>query len=89
MSFFIYNKVNLVYNIKPSGGGIMDFKMNINKYNFFVKNIIFNEPKKEKEIFDLLVKGYNANEIGVKIGMCERTVYRRKNELKKKMVGLF
>ena len=67
----------------------MDFKMNINKYNFFVKNIIFNEPKKEKEIFDLLVKGYNAYEIGNKIGMCERTVYRRKNELKKKMISLF
>lgn len=63
--------------------------MNLNKYNFIVKNIIFNEPKKEKEIFDLLVRGYNTIEIGDKVGMCERTVYRRKKELKKKIATLF
>ena len=67
----------------------MSFNMNTNKYNFIVKNIIFNEPKKEKEIFDLLVKGYNAIEIGDRIGMCERTIYRRKKELKQKIINLF
>lgn len=54
-----------------------------------MKNTIFNIPKKEKEIFKLLVKGYNAVEIGDKVGMHERTVYRRKNELKKKIENLF
>jgi len=67
----------------------MEFKVNINKYNFIVKNIIFNEPKKEKEIFDLLVKGYNTLEISDKIGMSERTIYRRKKQLKEKINSLF
>lgn len=67
----------------------MEFKVNINKYNFIVKNIIFNEPKKEKEIFDLLVRGYNTLEISDKIGMSERTIYRRKKQLKEKINSLF
>ena len=64
------------------------FNMSKSKYDYILKNVIFNEPKKEKEIFKLLVKGYNAIEIGDKIGMAERTVYRRKISIKKKIDGL-
>ena len=71
------------------GEVIMDFKMNKSKYNLIVNSLIFNEPKQEKEIFDLLVKGYSVIEIGNMLGMCERTVYRRKKELKKKLSNLF
>ena len=67
----------------------MSFNMNKNKYNFILKNVIFNEPKKEKEIFKMLVKGYNAIEIGDKVGMHERTIYRRKNDIARKIMGVF
>ena len=67
----------------------MEFKMNKNKYNLIMNSVIFNEPKQEKEIFELLVKGYSVVEIGNMLGMCERTVYRRKKELKKKISNLF
>lgn len=63
--------------------------MNKNKYNLIVNSIIFNEPKQEKEVFDMLVKGYTISEIGDELGMHERTVYRRKNSLKKKILSLF
>ena len=61
------------------------FDMNKSKYDYILKNVIFNEPKKEKEIFKLLVKGYNAVEIGDKVGMAERTIYRRKANIRKKI----
>lgn len=67
----------------------MEFKMNQYKYNLIINSIIFNEHKQEKEVFDLLVKGYTTIEIGNILGMCERTVYRRKQELKKKIHSLF
>jgi len=57
------------------------------KYNYILKNVIFNIPKKEKEIFKLLVQGYNAVEIGDKVGMAERTVYRRKQSIRKKIIN--
>ena len=52
------------------------FNMNKSKYDYILKNVIFNEPKKEKEIFKLLVKGYNAVEIGDKIGMAEYNIFQ-------------
>lgn len=64
------------------------FEMSKYKYDYILKNVIFNEPKKEKEIFKLLVKGYNAVEIGDKIGMAERTIYRRKQSIRKKIQNL-
>ena len=64
------------------------FDMTKTKYDYIIKNVIFNEPKKEKEIFKLLVKGYNAIEIGDKVGMAERTIYRRKASIKKKIQNL-
>lgn len=67
----------------------MDFKMNKYKYNLIINSIIFDEHKQEKDVFDLLVKGYTIIEIGNILGMCERTVYRRKKELKKKLLSLF
>ena len=66
----------------------MSFNMNTNRYKYILKNVIFNEPKKEKEIFKMLVKGYNAIEIGDKIGMHERTIYRRKKDLAKKITEI-
>ena len=63
------------------------FEMSKSKYDYIVMNVIFNEPKKEKEIFKLLVKGYNAVEIGDKVGMAERTIYRRKESIKKKIIN--
>lgn len=63
----------------------MSFDMNTNRYKYILKNVIFNEPKKEKEIFKMLVKGYNAIEIGDKVGMHERTIYRRKKDLVRKI----
>lgn len=62
--------------------------MSKSKYNYILKNVIFNVPKKEKEIFKLLVQGYNAVEIGDKVGMAERTIYRRKESIKKKIINL-
>ena len=64
------------------------FEMSKSKYDYILKNVIFNEPKKEKEIFKLLVKGYNAVEIGDKVGMAERTIYRRKESIRKKIINL-
>ena len=63
------------------------FNMSKNKYDYIVKNVIFNVPKREKEIFKLLVKGYNANEISEKIGFSIRTIYRRRDEIKNKIVN--
>ena len=63
------------------------FDMPKTKYNYILKNVIFNIPKKEKEIFKLLVQGYNAVEIGDKVGMAERTVYRRKQSIRKKIIN--
>lgn len=63
--------------------------MNKNKYNLIINSVIFNEPKQEKEVFDMLVKGYSIKEIGDILGMHERTVYRRKNSIKKKLANLF
>lgn len=65
------------------------FEYSTTKYKFIVDNIIFNEPKKEREILDLSVRGYNNTEIGNIIGMSEKTVYRRKKEIKKKILQLF
>lgn len=67
----------------------MSFNMNKNKYNLIVNSVIFNEPKQEKEVFDMLVKGYSIKEIGYVLGMHERTVYRRKNSIKRKLANLF
>lgn len=64
------------------------FEMSKSKYKYILQNVIFNIPKKEKEIFKLLVQGYNAVEIGDKVGMAERTVYRRKESIRKKIINL-
>ena len=32
--------------------------MNQYKYNLIINSVIFNEPKQEKEVLDMLVKGY-------------------------------
>jgi DNA-binding CsgD family transcriptional regulator len=63
------------------------FEMSKSKYKYILQNVIFNIPKKEREIFKLLVQGYNAVEIGDKIGMAERTIYRRKESIKKKIIN--
>ena len=64
------------------------FNMSKSKYDYILKNVIFNVPKKEKEIFTLLVKGYNASEIGSKVGWHERTIYRRIEGIRSKIINL-
>lgn len=59
------------------------------KYNFIINNLIFNEPKKEREVFEMATKGYNNTEIAYVIGMSDKTVYRRKKEINKKIYQLF
>lgn len=64
------------------------FNMSKSKYDYILKNVIFNVPKKEKEIFKLLVMGYNASEIGNKVGWHERTIYRRIEGIRSKIINL-
>ena len=42
---------------------------------------IFNENKKEREIFKLLLKGKTCLEIGRMVGYSERTIQNRRKEI--------
>lgn len=68
---------------------MIKFDYSANKCKFIIENIVFNEPKKEREVFEMAVKGYNNTEIGSKIGLSEKSVYRRKKELQKKILRLW
>lgn len=63
-------------------------KISVPRYKFIIKNVIFSEPKKEKEIFDLIIRGYTNMEIGYKVGMSTRTIYRRKRDIIEKILPL-
>ena len=43
--------------------------------------MIFNEPKKEREIFELWYKGYNNIQISNEVNFSEGTIRNRKKEL--------
>ena len=61
-------------------------QLNLSKksYNFLLKNMIFSEPKKEREIFELWFKGYNNVQIGNEVNFSEGTIRNRKKELTRK-----
>lgn len=50
-------------------------------------HILFDERKKEKEIFELLVKGYTCNQISEKTNICPRTIQRRRKEIYYKVLN--
>ena len=50
-------------------------------YNYILKEFIFDEHKKEKEIFEMLVKGKTCEEIAMKIGYSPTTIKRRRKYL--------
>lgn len=68
---------------------MIKFDYSVNKCKFIIENIVFNEPKKEREVFEMAVKGYNNTEIGAKIGLSEKSVYRRKKEIQRKILQLW
>nr|DAG78619.1 MAG TPA: helix-turn-helix protein [Caudoviricetes sp.] len=65
-------RVRYTFNFKPS------------IYNFVLTSIPLNEYHKEKEILELLVKGYSCIEIGDKLGYSERTIKRRRRSIYEK-----
>lgn len=58
-----------------------DFVYSKKTYNFLKKNMIFSEPKKEEEIFDLWYRGYSNVEIGNEVNFSEGTIRNRKKDL--------
>lgn len=61
-----------------------DFKFSKKTYDFLLENMIFNEPKKEKEIFEMWFKGYNNIQISAEVNFSEGTIRNRKKELVEK-----
>ena len=61
-----------------------DFKFSKKTYNFLLENMIFNEPKKEREIFEMWFKGYNNIQISAEVNFSEGTIRNRKKELVEK-----
>ena len=58
-----------------------DFKFSKKTYTYLLNNMIFNEPKKEREIFELWYKGYNNIQISNEVNFSEGTIRNRKKEL--------
>lgn len=50
-------------------------------YNYIMKEFVFDEHKKEREIFSLLVKGKTCEEIAMAIGYSPTTIKRRRKYL--------
>ena len=50
-------------------------------YDYIMKSFIFDEHKKEREIFELLVKGKTCDEIANEIGYSPTTIKRRRKYL--------
>ncbi len=63
---------------------LKDFKFSKKTYSFLMENMIFSEPKKEKEIFELWYKGYNNIQIGNEVNFSEATIRNRKRDLIKR-----
>lgn len=61
-----------------------DFRFSKKTYDFLLENMIFNEPKKEKEIFEMWFKGYNNIQISAEVNFSEGTIRNRKKELVEK-----
>lgn len=50
-------------------------------YNYIMNDNILNERNHEKDILELLVKGYTCEEIGEQIGYSYRTIQRRRRSI--------
>lgn len=50
-------------------------------YKYIMKEFIFDENKKEKEILELLVKGKTCEQIAIEIGYSPTTIKRRRRTL--------
>ena len=61
-----------------------DFRFSKKTYDFLIENMIFNEPKKEREIFEMWFKGYNNIQISAEVNFSEGTIRNRKKELVEK-----
>ena len=59
-----------------------EFKPGIREY--VLRELYFNERKKEKEILDRLTRGQTCLEIGDDLGYSERTIQRRRKTLYEK-----
>lgn len=59
-----------------------EFKPGIREY--VLRELYFNERKKEKEILDRLTRGQTCVEIGDDLGYSERTIQRRRKTLYEK-----
>ena len=60
------------------------FKFKPNIYQYVLDTVKLNEHHKEKEILDLLVKGYTCLEISDVIGNSEVTIKRRRKDIYEK-----
>lgn len=65
-------RVRYTFNFKPT------------LYQYVLDNIPLNEYHKEKEILNLLVKGYSCIEISDKLGYSEITIKRRRKSIYEK-----
>ena len=57
-------------------------------YDYIMKDIIWNEEKKEKEILSLLVKGKTCVQIGLATNYSERTIQQRRKDIYEKTKDL-
>ena len=69
MGCFIIKKFEYRYKYKPA------------IYEYIMKEFMFDEHKKEKEIFEMLVKGKTCDEIAMEIGYSPTTIKRRRRDL--------
>ena len=50
-------------------------------YKYIMKEFIFNDNKKEREILELLVKGKTCEQIAMDVGYSPTTIKRRRRDL--------
>lgn len=61
-----------------------NYCFNYNEYaleHILKSQYLFNEEKKEKEIFKLLLRGKTCSQIGKMVGYSERTIQNRRKEI--------
>lgn len=63
------------------------FRYNSADLTYIRVHIPFDEGKREKEIFELLIKGYTCNKISEETGICARTIQRRRKEIYYKVLN--
>jgi len=63
---------------------VMRFEFTKSEIDYFLKNCYFSEE--EEKIFILKLKNYSITEMALKLNISERTVSRRLNSVKKKIL---